>query len=90
MNEAWRDGLNSCSDALALQCTLDLVQDRRIIDGRRHGPRSAVGGQRSLRLRQPGDGYRQLEGSDRADLLANEADTARSQRRAGSRPPLIR
>jgi hypothetical protein len=42
------------------------------------------------RLRQPGDGYRQLEGSDRADLLANEADTARSQRRAGSRPPLIR
>ena len=24
------------------------------------------------RLRQPGDGYRQLEGSDRADLLANE------------------
>jgi len=24
------------------------------------------------RLRQPGDGYRQLEGSDRADLLAKE------------------
>src|SRR4029450_10061887 len=82
VNEGWSDGLRSCSDALDLQCALNLVEYHRIVDARRHGPRSAVsdpfhGAAEDLaraRLRQSGDGDRQVEGCDRRDILPNEAD----------------
>src|SRR2546430_3854999 len=69
-------------DALALQRRADLLQDRRIIDRRRHGPGLAIGDLLHgaaqdfprTRLRQPRDRDRKLEGCDRPDFFAHEAD----------------
>src|SRR5438094_9484955 len=69
-----------CPKALALQRGADLLENRGIVDGRRHGPGLAVsdflhGAAQNLsraRLRQPHNGDRELERGDRADLVAHE------------------
>src|SRR6516225_9062467 len=72
----------SSSQTLALQRGADLLQDRGIVDRRRHGPGLAVGDLLHgaaqdfprTRLRQPGDGDRELERRDRPYFFAHERD----------------
>jgi hypothetical protein len=59
-----------------LQRRADLVEDRGIVDCRRHGLGVLVGGLLFARagLRQPGDRDREPEGRHQADLLADARD----------------
>src|SRR5207253_8687664 len=67
---------------LLLQRGADLLQDRGIVDSRRHSPGLAVGDLlhsaaqdfSRARLRQARDRYRELEGCDWADFFAYEPD----------------
>src|SRR5256714_10801317 len=71
-----------CPKAFALQHGADLLEDRGIVDRRRHGPGLAVGdflhgAAQNLsrpRLRQSRNYDRKLERRDRADLVAHKSD----------------
>src|SRR6476646_10001440 len=75
-------GLRLYSNTLGLQRAADLVENRGIVDRRRHGTglavsyllHSAAQDLARSRLRQTCDRYRDFKGRDRPDLLANEAD----------------
>src|SRR5262249_24241973 len=72
----------SGADPASFQLRTDLVEDRRIIDGRRHIPGLPVGDLlhraaqdlARARFRQAIDGNCELEGGDRTDLLAHQRD----------------
>src|SRR5689334_22971582 len=72
----------SRTDALTLQCRLDLIESRRIVDRRRHGPWFADGNLShrapqnlsGARFRETRHSDRELERGDGADLLAYELD----------------
>src|ERR1700674_3455092 len=71
-------GIESPADPVGLEGAADLAEDRRIVDGRRHGPGVAVGDLfhgaaqdfPRPRLRQPRHRDGDLEGRHRADPLA--------------------
>src|SRR5262245_24445199 len=80
----WVATLTGVLDArsVTLQRAADLIQNRRIVDRRRHRPRIAVCNflDRAAedfsraRLRQPCHGYRELERAKRTDLHAHHCD----------------